>query len=132
MPGIQDFTYLNFGKETTRGTPVAPTRKWIGESTGVLDVDPSLNFHTGENRGRRSVIARATQQSEDATLKIRAEPTFDDMVWPLTQLKGGLTGTGGAADKTWAAAPSMTAANSPEAFSVDVGDDVRRIGVAST
>lgn len=125
MPGIQDFTYLNYGKETVRGTPVAPTRKWIGDSTGVLDVDPSLSFHTGENRGRRSMVARVTQQAEDVSLKISGEPTFDDMVWPLTQLKGGMTGTGAGADKTWAAAPSMTAANNPEAFSVDVGDDVQ-------
>ena len=129
MPGIQDFTYLNFGKETVRGTPVAPTRKWIGESTGVLDVEPSLNFHEGENRGRRSTTYRVTQQGEDVNLKFRAEPTFDDMVWPLTQLKGAMTGVGGGADKTWTAAPSMTAANNPEAFSVDVGDDVQNYRV---
>lgn len=127
MPGIQDFTYLNFGKETVRGTPVAPTRKFFGEGTGVLDVDPSLNFHEAANRGRRAQIFRSTQQAEDVTLKVRdaAGMTFDDWVWPLTQLKGGLTGTGGTADKTWAAAPSMTGANSPESFSVDVGDDVQ-------
>jgi hypothetical protein len=129
MAGIQDFTYLNFGKEATRGTPVAPTRKWLGEATGVLDVDPNLNFHEGENRGRRSTTVRVTQQSEDVTLKIRAEPTFDDMVLPLTQLKGGMTGAGGAADKTWAAAPSMTAANNQEAFTFDVGDDVQNYRV---
>jgi len=125
MPGIQDFTYLNFGKETVRGTPVAPTRKWLGDATGVLDVDPSLNFHTSENRGRRSTVYRVTQQAEDVNLKIAGDPTFDDMVWPLTQLKGGMTGVGGAADKTWTGAPSMTAANNPEAFSLDVGDDTQ-------
>lgn len=126
MPGIQDFTYCNFGKETVRGTPVAPTRKWISDdSTGVLDIDPSLNFHENENRGRRSDVARATQMAEDVALKIRGVPTFDDMVWPLTQLKGGMTGVGAGADKTWTATPSMTAANNPESFAVDVGDDVQ-------
>jgi hypothetical protein len=127
MAGIQDFTILNYGKETTRGTPVAPTRKFYGEGTGVLGLDPGLNFHEGENRGRRGTIARATQQTDDVTLKAASVSGigFDDMVWPLTQLKGGMTGVGGAADKTWTATPSMTALNNPEAFSVDVGDDVQ-------
>jgi hypothetical protein len=40
MPGTQIFTYFNVGKETVRGTPVAPTRKMLyAEGTGVLDVD---------------------------------------------------------------------------------------------
>jgi hypothetical protein len=46
-------------------------------------------------------------------------------VWPISQLKGGLAGVGGAADKTWTWQPSMTAANSPEAYSIDVGDDIQ-------
>jgi hypothetical protein len=125
VPGIQDFTYLNFGKETVRGTPVAPTRKWIGDATGVLGPDLSLNFHEGENRGRRATMFRVTQQAEDVVVKVRADATFDDWVWPLTQLKGGMTGAGGAADKTWAAAPSMTALNNQEAYSLDIGDDTQ-------
>lgn len=127
MPGIQDFTYINWGKETVRGTPVAPTRQFYGEGTGVLAEDLGLNFHEAENRGRRGRIARVTQQSEDVALKIASVSGigFDDLVWPLTQLKGGLTGVGGAADKTWTAAPAMTGNNSPESMSVDVGDDVQ-------
>ena len=125
MPGIQEFTYLNFGKETVRGTPVAPTRKFIGDATGVLGEDIGLTFHETENRGRRAVAFRATQQTEDASLKVSGEPTFDDLVWPHTSIAGGKTGVGGGADKSWAFAPSMTAANVPEAFSVDGGDDVQ-------
>ncbi len=127
MPGIQDFTYFNVGKETVRGTPVAPTRKVYAEGTGVLEPDPHLNFHEAENRGRRSNIARATQMGEDVALRMRTASGvgFDDLVVPFSQLKGGQTGAGGGADKTWGFAPSMTAANSPEAYSVDVGDDVQ-------
>lgn len=129
MPGIQDFTYLNHAKETVRGTPVAPTRKLLGDATGVLDVEPSLNFHEGENRGRRSKVARVTQQGEDVSLKVRQDATFDDMVLFVTQLKGGLTGVGGAADKTWTANPSMTGANNQEAHTFDVGDDTQNFRV---
>lgn len=126
-PGIQAFTRVYYGKEATRGTPVAPTRQFYGEGSGVLEPALGLNFHEGENRGRRARTYRVTQQVEDVTLGIRTPQgvSFDDMVWPLTQLKGGMTGVGGSADKTWTAAPSMTAANNPEAFSLDVGDDTQ-------
>lgn len=127
MPGIQAFIRLYYGKETVRGTPVAPTRQFYGDGTGVLDEQLGLEFHEGENRGRRATVYRVTQQSEDATIKAAtvAGVSFDDMVWPLTQLKGGLTGVGAGADKTWTCVPSMMAANNPEAFSLDIGDDVQ-------
>lgn len=127
MPGTQVFSYANFGKETVRGTPVAPTRQVYVDGTGVLGVDPKLNFHEGEQAGIRTNIRRATQQSEDVALKIRTASgvSFDELVIPFSQLKGGTTGVGGAADKTWTFTPSMTAANSPEAYSVDVGDDTQ-------
>lgn len=127
MPGTQIFTYFNVGKETTRGTPVAPTRKLYAEGTGVLDVEPSLNFHEGENRGVRTRITRATQQAEDVNLKasFASGVGYDDLVVPFSQLKGGVTGTGAGADKTWTFTPSMTALNNPEAYSIDVGDDIQ-------
>lgn len=131
MPGIQDFTYMNIGKETVRGTPVAPTRQLYMEGTGVLDPDPGLNFHEAENRGRRSTVARVTSQSEDVAWKCKSAAgiDWDSLVFPLTQTKGGMTGVGGGADKTWTAAPSMTGANSPESFSIDVGDDVQNFRI---
>ncbi len=127
MPGTQIFTYANFGKETVRGTPVAPTRQMYVDGTGVLGVDAGLNFHEAENAGLRARIRRATQQVEDVNLKIRTASgvSYDDLVIPLSQIKGALTGVGGAADKTWTGVPSMTAANAPEAYSVDVGDDIQ-------
>lgn len=125
MPGIQSFTYLNYGKETVRGTPVAPTRKWYGKASGVLGFDLGLNLHEDENYGRRSDVRRATQTTEDVALQIGTDALAFDDIWFLSQLKGGLTGTGAGADKTWAVVPSMTAANNPEAYSIDIGDDVQ-------
>src|SRR4051794_21101088 len=127
QPGTQIFTYANFGKETVRGTPVAPTRQLYVEGNGVLDVDAGLNFHEGENSGVRTRIRRATQMKEDVALKLRTASGvgYDDLVIPFSQLKGAQTGAGGAADKTWGFAPSMTALNSPESYSVDVGDDIQ-------
>lgn len=125
-PGTQIFTYFNIGHETTRGTPVAPTRQLYATGTGMLEPDFNVNFHEGENRGVRTRIARATSQAEDVTFKGTVPGIgYDDLVFPLTQLKGGMTGVGGAADKTWTATPSMTAANNPEAWSIDTGDDIQ-------
>jgi hypothetical protein len=127
MPGTQIFTYFNVGKETVRGTPVAPTRQMYMGGTGVLDLDPHLNFHEGENRGVRTRIARATQMGEDVALQASTVSgvSYDDLSVVISQLKGGLTGAGAMADKTWTWQPSMTAANSPEAYSIDVGDDTQ-------
>jgi hypothetical protein len=126
-PGTQVFTYANFGKETTRGTPVAPTRQFYGEGTGVLGVERGQNFHEGENTGRRYRTRRVTQTTEDVNLKFRTVSGvgYDDLVLPGSQLAGGKTGVGGAADKTWTFTPSATALNNPEAYSVDVGDDIQ-------
>lgn len=127
MPGTQIFTHFNVGKETTRGTPVAPTRQLYGVGTGAITPDFGLNFHEGENTGRRYRTRRATSQSEDVTLAFRtiSGVGYDDLVVPFSQLKGGVAGVGGAADKTWTFTPSATAANSPEAYSIDVGDDIQ-------
>lgn len=129
MPGTQLLTRFNVGKETVRGTPVAPTRQLYGEGTGVLDPDFGLNFHEGENAGRRVRTRRATSMYEDVALKFKTKSgvSFDELVVPFSQLKGAQTGAGGAADKTWGFGPNASAgtANNPESYSLDVGDDVQ-------
>lgn len=132
MPGIQDFTYANLGKETVRGTPVAPTRKFYAEGTGVIGPDYGLSFHDAENRGVRTRIARATSQYEDVILKLASADGigYDDLsALALSPLKGALTGVGAGADKTWTCVPSMTAANAPESYTWDVGDDTQNFRV---
>lgn len=127
QPGTQIFTYCNFGKETTRGTPVAPTRQFYNDGTGVLSLDNGQNFHEQENTGRRFRTRRVTRQTEDVTLKVNTASgvAYDDLVIPFSQLKGAQVGAGAGADKTWTFAPSPTALNAPEAYSVDVGDDIQ-------
>jgi hypothetical protein len=127
MPGIQVFTYANFGKETVRGTPVAPTRQFYADGTGILTPELGQNFHEAENTGRRYRTRRVTRQTEDVVFSAKTASGigYDDLVIPFSQIKGGATGVGGAADKTWTFTPSATAANNPEAYSVDVGDDTQ-------
>lgn len=128
MAGTQEFTLVQYGKETTPGTPVAPTRIFAAEGTAVLDDDRGWNLHENENRGRRSEIGRApTQQTEDVVVNLRSYEgvAFDDLMWPFSDLNGTATGTGAGADKSWAQTPSMTASNSPKAYSLDIGSDVQ-------
>lgn len=127
MPGIQDFTYLNWGKESTRGTAVAPTRKLYATGSGVLDIEDSVTFHEEENRGTRADVVRATARAEDVNLKAEtaAGVGWDDLLLPMLSLKGGLSPTGAGADKTWTITPSLSAANNPDSVSVDVGDDIQ-------
>lgn len=126
--GTQLLTYANFGKETVRGTPVAPTRQMYFDGTGVFEEDDGLNFHQTENTGIRLRTRRVTQTSEDVALKLKtsAGVGYDDLVVPLSQLKGGVTAVGAGADKTWTFTPTWTGAlNAPESYSVDTGDDIQ-------
>lgn len=125
MAGQQVFTYLNVAKESTKGTPVAPTRQLYAEGSGMFAPDFGLNFHEGENSGRRLRTRRATSQSEDVAWSMRTVSGvgYDDLVIPFSFLKGGVTGTGASADKTWTFTPSWTGANTPDAYTIDVGDN---------
>lgn len=127
MAGTQIFTYANFGVESTRGTPVAPTRQFYAEGSGLIEPNFGLNFHEGENTGVRLRTRRATSQSEDVAWNVRTVSGvgFDDLVIPFSYLKGGVTPTGALADRTWTFTPSWTAANSPNAYSIDAGDDTQ-------
>lgn len=126
-PGTQVFTYFNVGKETTRGTPVAPTRQMYSVGTGFLTIDAGLNFHEGENTGRRFRTRRSTATTEDVSWKFESDSgtAYDDLIIPTSFLAGGTAFTGAGADKTYAPIPSPTALNNPLAFSIDAGDDTQ-------
>lgn len=127
MAGVQAFTYFNVGVETTKGTAVAPTRQLYVEGAGNLEPDFGLNFHEGENAGVRLRTRRATSQYEDVAWSCRTTSgvSYDDLVVPFSFLKGGVTPTGAGTDKTWTFTPSWTGANTPNAYTIDTGDDTQ-------
>lgn len=129
MAGIEVFSRIALGKETTKGTPVAPTRRFYGTLAGNLNLGDVLAFHTSENRGLRTRPGRAPTILREAPTLTLADTDgigFDDLVALFSMgIRGGQTGTGAGADKTWTFTTQNTAANSPEAFSVDAGDDVQ-------
>ena len=127
-PGTQHFTSLTIGKEATAGTSVATTREWYGDGTGELNVDPMISDHAG-NRGTRTSLSHATSKGEAVEITFNTDAdtgwSFDDLIVPFSQLKGGVTGVAGTSDYTWTYAPSQTGANSQEAFTVEVTDDIQ-------
>lgn len=129
MPGVDVFTRIALGKETVKGTPVAPTRRFYGAAAGNLALGDQWAFHEAENRGRRTRPSRIpTLLREMPTLKLADIDGigYDDLVIPFSMgIRGGQTGAGGAADKTWTFTAQNTGNNSPESFSADVGDDVQ-------
>jgi hypothetical protein len=127
MPGIEVFSRIALGKETTKGTPVAPTRRFYGVVAGNLELGDLWAFHEAENRGLRTRPARAPTLLREAPAFKLADTDgigYDDLVAPFSMgIRGGQTGAGAGADKTWTFTAQNTGANSPEAFSLDVGDD---------
>jgi hypothetical protein len=129
MPGVQHLTRVAFGKETVKGTPVAPTRRWYGPVAGNFDIGDDWRYHEEENRGVRTRPSRApTQVKEFPQFKLQDTDGvgYDDLVVPFSMgIRGGQTGTGAGADKSWTFTAQNAGANNQEAFSADVGDDTQ-------
>ena len=128
-PGLRNFTVMSLGVETTAGTAVATTRQLYPDGTGMMSVDRMRTFHEGANRGLRSNIRHATQAGIGVQIPFRTADdvgvSFDELVIIGSQLDGGNTGTGGAADKTWTFTPTQATAGTFDTYTVEVGDDVQ-------
>lgn len=129
MPGTQLFTYLQLGKESTAGTAVAAARMLYPDGTGLWGLDRMRTRHDGANRGTRTNRTHVTQQGVVLNIPFKTAQdvgvAFDELIYPFCQIKGGVTGSGGAADKTWTFTPNQTSANSPESFTAEFGDDIQ-------
>jgi hypothetical protein len=116
------------GKESAAGTTVAATRQWYGQGSGETDVDHMLSEMNG-NRGTRTPFVGVTSKGVAVKIGYQSDAdlgaAWNDLVFAFSQLKGGMTGAGGAADKTWTCAPSQTGANAQESYTIEVGDDIQ-------
>lgn len=129
-PGVQPFTFLTLGKETTSGTPVATTRELYPDGTGFFTPEIMQSFHEGANRGLRTNITHATKTGVGAQIPFRTAPdvgaSYDDLILAFTNLvASGGTATGGSADKTWTFTSVQGAVYTPNTFTIEVGDDAQ-------
>lgn len=125
--GSEFFNQVQYGKETTKGTPVAATQMWIGQMQPIkTDRKPAF---PKEHFGVRADSFRSVthQYLYENTLSTE-HGAFQHLPFLFSSLKGGVTPaeqTGGQGDYLWAFGPSMTASNSPDAFTLRFGDDVQ-------
>ena len=130
MPGVEVFSRINLGKETTKGTAVARTRRFYGVAAGNFDIGDQWAFHEAENRGARVRVSAHTptllREMPKFKLADIAGIGYDDLVQPFSMgLQGGRTGTGAGADKTWVFTQPSTGSGAYESMSADVGDDTQ-------
>lgn len=126
--GSNFFKKVQYGKETTAGTPVAATRLWVGASiplkTDRKPVYPKEVFGVRAD-SLRSVVHQYLYQN---TLSVE-HGAFQHLPFLFgCGIKGGVTAapvTSGKTDYLWTHTPSLTAANSPDAATIEMGDDVQ-------
>lgn len=126
--GSRFFSKVQYGKESTRGTAVAATKVWNGQVPAVnSDRKPTFPVEQIGIRAEsfRSVLHQYLYQN---TLSSE-HGTFQQLPALFgCGLKGGVTATettGGQGDYLWTFTPSLTAANSPDALTIELGDDVQ-------
>lgn len=127
MPGLQHYTKLAIGRESTAGTAVAGSRLLFPDGTGFFSEDPMLTFGEDQNRGTKTHVTRSVSQGTAAAVTFRTPAqrgvAFDELVIPFSQIKGGVTGSGGTAAKVWTFTPSQSASSAQESFTLEPGDD---------
>src|SRR5574343_1958167 len=124
--GNRFFSKVQYGSENpaARGTPVAATRIWPGQMMQVLSdtkIEAPVEQFGVRMENRRALSYETLYQSVLSS----SHAGFQQLL-PL--FGGGLKGAvspsdGGAGDYTWAFTPSLTAANEPDSFTLEFGDD---------
>ena len=121
------FYKIQAGKETTHGTAVAATAKWMAYALHPPVGD--LEWHLPEEeRGSLAAYHRAYAPQRRAEMgDLEGDATFEDILYPLLMaVKGGVTPTqpdGTTSTYLWTFTPNLTSANDPDTFTVEWGDD---------
>ena len=127
--GNSFFTIVQYGGEATRGTAVAATKIWPGQTSTKILSDMKPTFIEEQNNVRTMNRRVATYQKLYRNELTSSHTTFQQLLFPLScGLKGSVTAseqTSAQTDYKWTFTPSLTAANSPEAATIELGDDAQ-------
>lgn len=122
------FSSVQYGKESTRGTAVAATKILLGKVPAVnSDRKPVI---PEENVGIRAKGVRSVVHQYLYSNTLSTEHGYFQQL-PMIfgcGLKGGVTAsevTPSQADYLWTFTPSLTAANTPDSLTIELGDDVQ-------
>lgn len=124
--GSQMFVKNQYGKESTRGTAVAATKKFLGTVNIPKDREPQHPEYAMGQRARSTVTSIRQLLADPITLSMpNAYYQALPMMYSIT-LKGGVTAsetTPAQGDYLWDFTPSLTAAASPDTITLEAGDD---------
>lgn len=124
-PGIKNLRRIQFGKEATAGTKVAPTALWRGEGTLKND---SLVVNPVEDIGIAIDTDRAYIPSTGGTLTLESTPaTFEQLPYlcemGIKAVATGVADGGGGSGKIYTYPLPTTSKNSINTYSLEAGDD---------
>lgn len=124
--GLAALKRIQGGKESTSGTAVAATQKWMGVSAGHALGDREVR-QPEEDRGNLSLAFRSYIPTFLWQDTLRGSVTYEDAIIPLAMaIKNGITPTTvDTSARLWTFTPNLTAATAPETFTVEIGDDTQ-------
>ena len=124
--GLHALKRIQAGKETTPGTAVAATAKWMGMSLAGNLKDREI-VQPSDERGSLAAAHRSYSPAYLWEDKLSGEVTFEDLILLLSMaVKGGVSPTTvDTSAKLWTFAPSLTSANNPDTFTIEFGDDTQ-------
>lgn len=123
--GIVANRYFQTGKEATHGTSVAATRRWNPEG---IAWNPGRRKHFyGGSRGTANPRSGATNTGALVEISYKGfdGASWAELVFPLSNLDSGQTGTGAGADKAWTFAVNRTTPEDYETYTIEVGDETQ-------
>jgi hypothetical protein len=126
--GSRFFSSVQYGKESVRGTAVAATKILYGKVPAInTDRKPVV---PDEDIGIRAPGVRSVIHQYLYNNTLSTEHGYFQQLPALfgCGLKGGVTAseqTSSQTDYLWTFTPSLTAANSPDSLTVELGDDVQ-------
>lgn len=105
---LRSFDLMQIGKETTKGTRVAATKKLVGQGYLTEEID---RYYSNYPRGVRGTVGGDGVAIRKGTRWTwETELNAEEILWPLHMgLKGGITASGTTA-KTWTFSPELTGA----------------------
>lgn len=124
--GLAALKRIQGGKESTPGTAVAATAKWMGVTAGHMLGDREIR-QPEEDRGNLSLAFRSYTPTLLWQDTLRGSLTYEDAIIPIAMaIRGGVAPTTvDTSARLWTFAPNLTAATSPDTFTVEIGDDTQ-------
>lgn len=130
MSGTRLLSYMQIGKETTKGTAVPATFRLSPDLTSAYQVDWRKTYHEGRSTGFRNPVSYATRQGEHVNITYRSPDdtgiAFDELPYFFHFPAGGTAGTGSTA-VVWSWAWGGTATGTALAYTIEYGDDVQNL-----